>query len=201
MRTPRPRTLLAAALTAAALVAGPAGIAEAATWSHTDATGDVVDLQFPDRDSAPVETPAPDRAVGDITKVRASHTARRVVLRIAMRQSLAPDGWAIVGTVRTERRTYAVRFVRDSRTRAYWVSKNPDSTDYTVPCRGLSKKIDSGAGTVQFSVPRSCLGNPRWVRVNMSVYDYDGPLRTYVDDGLDNGGWERVPLSPRIRRG
>lgn len=201
MHIPRIRSLLAAAATSGLLVAGTAGGATAGTWSHTDPAGDVLALDFPDPHSAPVETPQPDRTTGDITRVRVQHSARKVVLVLAMRQALAPDGWGIVGTVKTERRTYAVRWIRDSRTRKLWLVKNPDGNDVVVACRGLAKKVDNRAGTVRFSVPRSCLGNPRWVRANLSVYDYDGPTRTYADDGLDAGGWERVPLSPKVRRG
>jgi hypothetical protein len=56
-----------------------------------------------------------------------------------------------------------------------------------VRCPGLRTKRDVGRDTLLLSVPRSCLGNPRWVRAGVVLYtphpDVD---HMRVDDGFSD---------------
>ena len=53
-----------------------------------------------------------------------------------------------------------------------------------IRCAGFDHTIDYTANTVQLSVPRSCVGNPRWVEVNyVGLGNVDARLRNaYGDD-------------------
>lgn len=201
MHTPRLRSLLVAAVATSALVAGSAGAAGAGTWSHTDATGDVLAVDPVQNDAT--TTPAPDRATGDIRKVVIKHTARKVVVRVGMRAWLTGRGWAVVGHIVTPRTRYEVRGIRPSdKGRKFVVLVHkPGPREKSLRCRGLAATENAAGGVLTFTVPRSCLGAPKWVRVNASTYDWDGPERTFADDGMDDVGWIKQVLSPKIRRG
>ncbi|GAA4102148.1 hypothetical protein ACFFOS_04300 [Nocardioides kongjuensis] len=187
-------------LSAAPLLSS-AGVAVADTWSHADATGDVLDLALFDGDVTGT-TPAPDRAEGDIQAVVVKHTRRDVRVRTAMRALPAARGWVTVGHVVTPRGRYEAR--------AIWLVKGgrvlvlvrkPGRKETVRRCDGLRGVYDRSAATVAMRIPRSCLGNPRWVRVNVSVYDWNGDSSTLADDGMDATGWEQQVLSPKVRRG
>ena len=80
-----------------------------------------------------------------------------------------------------------------------------------VKCRGLRHTIDYQAETVRISVPRSCLGRPRWVRVGaktssfseaQEVFRFDDALPTGEDATRDPTVPPDAPtFGPRLRRG
>lgn len=186
---------------AVALLLGSAGLASADSWSHTDATGDVLDLALADHDVTGTSA-VPDRAEGDIHTVAVKHARSQVRIRTLMRALPVGRGWVTVGHIVTPRARYEVRGVFLSEGgRALVLVRKPGRKETATRCAGLRGVFDRSSGLVGMRVPRSCLGNPRWVRVNVSVYDWNGDASTYADDGMDPVGWEQQVLSPKLRRG
>lgn len=74
-----------------------------------------------------------------------------------------------------------------------------------VDCPGLSAAFHDTRDRVTWSVPRSCLGSPRWVRPGVSLLRFPGAsgLRSLFDDGLRRGldPAQPIGLGPRIPRG
>ncbi|WP_408895993.1 hypothetical protein ACJ5H2_13870 [Nocardioides sp. R1-1] len=185
----------------ATLLVGSGGVAAAQTWTHTDATGDVLDLTLSDHDVVGA-APAPDRAEGDVHTVVVKHTRGKVKVRTAMRALPAARGWVTVGHIVTPHGRYEARaiFLVEGG-RSLFLVRKPGRKESLARCSGLRGVFDRTGGTVSLRVPRSCLGNPRWVRVNVSVYDWNGDFSTYADDAMDPAGWEQQVLSPKLRRG
>ncbi len=67
-------------------------------------------------------------------------------------------------------------------------------------CRQASApSFDQGSGVVRVTVPRSCLGDPEWVRVGAGLASYtslDGDL--YVDDAQSDVIRHEFTLGPRL---
>jgi hypothetical protein len=191
---------LAALTSAAALTVAGMSPASAAFWAHNDAVGDVVSYTWTEDsgDSGPVRAPA--NTDTDITRFTAKHTARRVVLTMTLRDITAASGVAY----------YEIR----TGTRRYWAQQRLGTNreqgpafyfESPVSCSGVRRSVDRTTERAMVSIPRSCLGRPRWVRVGASA-DHATDTRTKdtyrFDDALRDGGrgFELV-LSPRIRRG
>ena len=82
-----------------------------------------------------------------------------------------------------------------------------ERTRLTVKCGGLDHTVDYANDTVEFSVPRACVGEPRWVEAAYSgigtaeEQTEDGVIyHNYRDNALNAGhtynGWTQ-----RVRRG
>ena len=64
-----------------------------------------------------------------------------------------------------------------------------------VTCKGLRHSIDYDRATVVASIPRSCLGNPKWVKVGVQSGSTSDFNTFYLDDALTNG---TVGLNPKV---
>lgn len=200
-------------LTALCLVTTPlatAGSAGAETWSRGDARGDVV-LVPADEDATEV-TPAPTNAAADITRISVRHDARRVVVTLRVRD-LRPGG--ILGSVRVLTRDRDLTFgsVHTDELRATFLENTTEEgSGEEVECRGDRMSVQPRHGRVRVVIPRSCLGDPRWVRVGavlghgFSLDDEDRPyhLDSAIGRGVGADLWSsgRLPVSRhRVRVG
>jgi hypothetical protein len=71
-------------------------------------------------------------------------------------------------------------------------------------CPELRHRIDYARDLVALSVPRSCLGDPSWVRVNMTnllapLEDPTGDGRIFVDNPHNHRPWSEA-FTPRLYR-
>lgn len=183
-----------------ALLFSSAGLASAQRWVHADPSGDAVTLI--DDESTP--TVAPDQKQGDVVQTTISHTRTKVVIRVRMR-AVPRDDWMAFGVVRTPRATFDLMQMKLGGGRHFAITKGDGDRD--VRCAAKSSRIDRTA--LVFTVPRSCLGNPRWIRAGVGVVTFDGSfldeseeeLATYADDALRRSIGDDIRLSPRLRRG
>jgi hypothetical protein len=203
----RPTRTLAALTSAAALTVAGMSPASAALWAHDDAVGDVETYTYTwdnkGNETVSGPNPSPANTNTDITRVTVRHGARRLVLSTALRDITTNSG-AVVYNIRTDNRAYAVqqRLGTDRSLMAFDFSRlNGDP----IRCSGVRRSVDRTTEKAVVSIPRRCLGRPRWVRVEAHAFRYS-ETRTgstaQFDWGLsDEMNPDRMTFSPRIRRG
>lgn len=163
-----------------------------------------------------VETDGVTRDLTDITGISARHhrSGVDVVVRFADLQHSSTQ--TVTATIATPRRTFAVsRSVE--RSPGYGSSLSvvepppdlpPGECGYffagppSVPCKGLRTRVDVRRERVSFHVPRTCLGDPAWVRAGADTYDLGVDVNYYDDWSTVPGesGYPQ-PLGRRVRLG
>jgi hypothetical protein len=191
-------------LLAGALVAIPS-TAEAQMYVHQDARGDM------DETSKSGWPAAPEQVNGDIIRMRAWHTAKRVRVRLVFAE-LKPgsDVW-VAAHFRFWTNEHVVR---DVHLEAYpghwkgtiWMTRFRDGAQ--VRC-STHWAFDFAQNVVVFGLPRRCLSQPRWVQISAasSTAVWDGQGMAWPPSYADNA--QRTNLatsnylnpSPRIFRG
>ena len=192
MKPVRSAALVAAV---AAIVLAPTA-AQAKSWSHDDTTGDVFSAPY----NSESFTPAPDRVVGDVTGSTIRHKRHTIVMQLQYRDLEVGsefDGHVFAVQTPTMRRVVTLVAASAFPNGRVRVTK---PNNKAVTCR-VPHKIDYTLNTATVVVPRSCLGNPRWVRVSMAGAEFTGFRASdtmWVDDALSSG--TTGTFSPRIRR-
>jgi hypothetical protein len=208
------------------VLAAPAAHAE--TWSARDARGDAETLTF-SPDPAPcgtsTVTTSPDTTRQDLSGIRVEHGSDDIEVRLRMRDLarrdhgtswyvhlLTPHGAYVVDVLPAQRGEPAQPFLSEE-------PELPETTDpavcgYTatsvgVPCRHLGVRLDPRSDQVELTVPRSCLGRPRWVRVGADVLGaFSGSAETgftltrdeWRPQGTTVSGYP-PPYGPRVHAG
>jgi hypothetical protein len=181
------------ALAGLALIAVPA-TAHAQTYRHTDARKDVVRVT----DSADRHRLAPRVQDADITKVRFTHAGSTVTARLSLRKVTDRTNY-LVGSLRTPKGRFDVMATVDTGEITLLTGSGR-----TVACADASVHASKPKDQVTLRIPRSCLGDPRWVRVGVGVVVVKSSAATYfADDALRSRAINdsRLTLSPRVRRG
>jgi hypothetical protein len=198
--SPRHGARLAALLVPACLALPTAAHAEKVVTE--DAVGDVLSLsQSEDLADA---VPAPDYAGVDVVRTAVAHGAQR--LRVSVRfRSLERDPFQFtIMHVSTPQGGYDIQVerLRDKPVTSLARGRND------VDCRGLKTKVDLVAETVTTSLPTSCLGAPRWVKVGVGAValaaDQASPelAAAYADDAHRDGEIrDRIAPGPKVHRG
>lgn len=155
--------------------AAPAPLPSRATT--TDVAGDV-------RVIGPngVGAKAPTRRMGDVRTVQITHTRTAVKLRMTyVALGRVGTDHLHVFAIRTPRRSYEVQVYA---TAGSWKGTPVlFARNGATPRCAISRNIDYPRRTITVSVPRKCLGTPRWIQAGggMSA-SYNGAR--YADDGL-----------------
>ena len=193
-------TLLGGAMLAAVLA--PAGTAYAAGLTVTDGTADVWETST--NDGVYVASAQVDNV--DVESLRVRHLTNRIVVNASYVELAKGDEVPLlVSTVLRFDDGPALTIMVDTYHRAAG-----DSVLYNrrgeVRCGGFDATIDYAADTVELSVPRNCVGGPRWVEANyVSLASVEDPETesgwvNYRDNALTTGsgagGW-----TERVRRG
>jgi hypothetical protein len=193
---------------AGALILGSAAMApaQAQSWHHGDAAGDVTTGTCDASDNC-TDAVDPALKVPDVTRFVADHRARRVNV-YARYADLTSSGT----------RLHIVRFVTNEGVRRHlnWVTYNGntvameldrDSDGNKVACRGIRRTADYAANTVTISVPRACLSSPRTVRVgfgSVAMGNMSDETQNYAyDDAVLSGSAANTSdlvLGPVLRR-
>jgi hypothetical protein len=196
------------ALTAAAvavLVLAPTA-AHAESKVHRDPAGDVASFNLSDsnpdsEDFTP--TPAPTQSDGDITSIRVTHLARTVRVSLAFHE-LNRSG---LGKF-FEYRVRSNKGVRDLEVSAFsgsWAGDHSltDNDGDNVRCKGIRHRIDYVRNTALVVIPRSCLGDPRWVRVAaVSGSVAEDHTTFFIDDARSSNYFgEKYVYGPKVRKG
>jgi len=184
------------ALTLTALVA-TALPAVAAQTLHDDATGDVVLLGIEDDNV----TPQPSWRQGDIKKIRATHGAHRVRVRLTMREVRRRTSNSFFVRVRTATRRFEVAgFTAEELPRGVWFLISPNGQPRRCP--RLEHHVNYGSEAVRISVPRRCLGGPARIRVGAGAQtSIDAAEQTRLDDAYSSGQVDHITFGPWMRRG
>ena len=197
-------TRVAAGVLAGAVVATPVS-AHARTYVHPDARGDMVEMSVYPRD------PKPDETKGDILRIRVRHTARRIQVRVVFADLVqSPDILYLTGVVFRSNKVRRVVQIesRPQNWRGTAVMYAGKQYAYPVRC-AIHRSHDFVHNVAVFGFPRSCMHNPRWIRVRIQVTTAvpldetvgvppvleDDAFRTSIGPDIPS------PLSPRIRRG
>lgn len=164
----------------AAAVLLPMAPVHADTIRHRDAQRDMSRRLY---DTA---SRAPSAAVGDIMRVSIKHTATRVKVAARFRE-IKRSGTFNFGVLMQTSEAPVVEAILTG-------SGGADLTNISgliMPCADLRQKRNFARDTMMLSIPRSCLGNPLWVKVNPygRRYVLSGPNKgIYTDLALRNGG-------------
>lgn len=188
------------AVVAAAALAATTAPAHADSHVSRDARGDVVQLAAADDES--LAEPAPGRKEGDVLRMRVTHGERAVHATIRYHRLSKPRGDDLglhLLSLKTSKGRLADAVVVTDR-------RNPQGDviwawgDAPRTCPGLRTHIDYAADRVRLTVPRSCLGEPRWVRGGGGGSLMQGET-LYGDDALLDGSLRReARLGPRVYR-
>lgn len=214
IRTPRRLALLAAALPLVLVPLATTGAAEAATWQHRDATRDVLRLSM--TEDVEDGRPDPADASADIRRIAVRHTGSQVRIDLGYRDLRGGDSMLAASLV-TPGGRYELTAMRSPDLRMLMLmpvdadgSASGSSEEEYTDCRGKRIRYDAKKDTITVAIPRSCLGDPEWVRVgaifiagNLTTLEDDSPL--FYDDALRKGGGLRAmggpKLGPKVRVG
>ncbi|HYU83746.1 MAG TPA: hypothetical protein VEK80_02985 [Kribbellaceae bacterium] len=180
-------------LTAVALAT--AAPASADTVRHRDAAHDVVKFDG-DR-----ETTVPAVTEGDVRRVTVAHTSGRLVVKLKYAELSRTNRWVAVAVVRTSAgKEFEVALVATSR--IGWKGKLTVSRagGSVVACPGADRRVDYAVNTVRFSVPRGCLGDPRWVKVGVAHVRFVSEFRIFGDDAFSATVGNDLAFTRRLYR-
>jgi hypothetical protein len=151
----------------------------------------------------------------DITRTVVTHGPRRVRIAVKLRDLRAATDALITVYLRTPRVDYMIFLFRGPKGHAVASLENPNLED--TRCRGMRASVSLRRDRYVASVPRRCLGRPRWVQamIQASYLDYTGDpgspdftVNYHVDDArLDGkvavafGPGSRKGYTPRLYRG
>ena len=170
--------------------------AQAGSYARPDAANDVSSSTG---DGPFVRTPS--RIEGDIRSSAVAHAPRRVLVAIGFGQlTQTTELTGHIFRLRTNRGK--VRWVTVVAGPGHWAGRTvmQKPSGRRVKCR-LGTSIDYAADRVRVSIPRRCLGGPRWVKVGIGVVSAEGET-FYADDALTDGIIRANPVyGPLVRRG
>jgi hypothetical protein len=178
----------------------------AASKTVRDTTGDTYSVAG----DTPVRASS---AIGDIVSVRTTHRARTVVVVVRARDQAGAANVAGV-QIRTANRGRDYNLVGMAGGGMKMVDLSRGANGKSLTCRGLRMAFKVAQNTVRAEIPRSCLGNPRWVRTGVMLMSSDTGFASDEDSGfLDVAGLDVVtpsmwndddaplPFGPKVRRG
>jgi hypothetical protein len=185
---------------AVALALASPTVAHADSRTLVDARGDVWAMDTPEGDQ-PAQVP--DRLQGDILSTVFAHKSRQVVVRTKFAQL---DRWGFFSIMAIKLRTntgmlrriglYAGPDRETNRWRGILIRGNGR------PMRCASHQIDYDAEVAEIRIPRSCLGNPRWVQGSLAAGTVSRSGTFFADNPLNDGPTARLPdFTGRILRG
>ena len=168
--------------------------------SHTDATGDVQSVAV-DTQGTPtgVVTAEPTATNGDITSVHAANGARKVkvVLHFADLHQ-AGDAQAFSVLIATPK---MARLAVVAAKPGHWDGKAILANVHGKKVRcSVGHKISYAHRKVVVKVPRSCLGQPKVIKVGSRSFIGEGSKLFFDDAYAAAGPLSPYSLSPRIRR-
>lgn len=184
---------------AAVLVLAPTA-AEAKSYVRSDPSGDVVEANT----SSNATTKVPARTDGDIVRSAVVHGKGRVTMAVSFRDLVAPttsdDGVVHIFRVGTNKKRIREFEVVTTGAHPGGVVEVTKGNGNRATCRGVAKSVDYTKNTVRLSVPRRCLGRPKWVHVGIGSIKFTSP-NAFADDAATNGYLgNQVKWGPRVFR-
>jgi hypothetical protein len=150
--------------------------AYAASKTVRDATGDVYSLTG----ETPTKATGPD---GDITSVTTIHRRREIRVKVRARH-LSLDQTLLFAKVRTGP-TGPAYFFNGTADIGMRIAIMVKGQEHFVVCPGIRMAFHAAQGYVMAVIPRSCLGNPRWIRVGAALATTDSLIASLADEDSD----------------
>lgn len=188
----------------------PSATASTAARAHSvsdrDAARDVVKSDYDGfQDRTAETTPVPDRARDDVTETTLTHGTARVGVGIKfvelerVRRGADGEDWLSVKLETNVGTRWTLTL--------YTTAKRPDGVtefyrgnDELVRCP-VRSSIDYRDNRIMVTLPRRCIGNPRWLQFRVLAYATEGNLTLYSDDALRDGALVGDLIeSPRLYR-
>ena len=170
--------------------------ANADKYVAADTTDDVVKLA-----SDNSTTPQHGRTEGDIIRTTVRHRAKRVVITMRFAELSAVGlGDLHIFAIRSNKLN---RVIGVDTGPGHWGGKVVVEKPNGKKVSGCNARrtVDYTANTATVSVPRSCLGKPRWVKVAMQHGTFVTEDDLYVDDAHTNGRiFSYFVYGPRVYR-
>lgn len=150
--------------------------------------------------------PAPENLTADVVRTTVDHRASRLRVRLDLRDLGRSRTYFAVLEVRTP----DGRFVVETENLGRRPEVDMRRRSGAIECRRLRSAGDQASSRVTVTIPTSCLGDPRWVRVGAGVASVetvtsaDGAEEMVVlaDDAHRAGEVrERIAPGPKVRRG
>ena len=173
-----------AGVTAAAMAVPTSAAGAASSWrvSLADPAGDVLAIGEGEDEEW---TSAGDMPTADVVDAAVQHRRSNVVVRMHFADLRREDP-----------AFYTAMIVTPDKFRGAFVETRPgrwggrhtlvNGSYGTVRCRGFQHSVDYVVDTVTMTLPRRCLGRPRWVRVSMSNYMFRGDSEATFQEITDN---------------
>ena len=128
---------------------------------------------------------AGDLPAADVRRAVVRHGRNRVVVKMTftdLRRAEPQFYWATIAS----RRQFGALLVSTGLGRFKGRHQLVNGNFADVKCPRLSHRIDYAADRVTMSVPRSCLGRPRWVRVDLTNAMFRGETEADFQEITDN---------------
>jgi hypothetical protein len=183
---------------AAGLTLAAAGPAAAQNLTHLDQRGDVRSFDMQTEE----EALAPKMKNGDIVRTVLQHRQHRIAVRIKFvdltRAGFRGDVIRVVTNAGVRREVSTMAGPGMWRGEAEMMRPNGQS----VEC-DIKLGMDYDKNVVTLSFPRTCVKDPRWVRIGVASFWLQMKTeKAYVDDAQRDGKFnENIKLSPRLKRG
>ncbi len=174
---------------------GPMGVAQADSALRRDARGDVVVVV----DNTPNRVVKRNR-YADITQFRVTHDRTRVRVSMQVRNLKRRD-FNFNANIRTPRARFVFNLAKYGPVNQALLL---DAQGDPMRCRGARHKVSYRRNLLAFSLPRTCLARPRWVRaggvltVAGNSGEYDHVDLSHRRDGVEGLG--DIPVGRRVRR-
>lgn len=200
----RSAAAIGATTIALGLTAGLASSAYAERLAHQDAAGDIHKTTW-DSEGDTTDVPARNAAQPDIRRVVVRYQQNRILIRVKHTELSRRAGRYDVLRLRTPMGGASGSFlVREAG--AWQGIGGFYRLDDRRPCAGVVHRFDYEHDLTTWSVPASCFGSPRWVRIGMSgrLAGPNTPEKyvLYGDSAFATGDpATENTLSRRIRRG
>jgi hypothetical protein len=184
-------------------------VAHAERVETTDPAADVVSLGPTEQGGGDLDNlvPAPENLTADVVRTVVDHAASRVRVRLDLRELGRSQVYFAVLQVRTATGTFEVETSHLGRRPEVEMTRRSRA----VECPRLRAVSDRSSARATITIPTSCLGSPRWVKVGAGVASIedvttaDGVEQAVVfaDDAHRAGtiGDEDLAKGPKVRRG
>ena len=173
--------------------------------TRTDPVGDVVEVMDPEDDGQGFARLRPAWKHGDIRSLRVDHAPRRVYAALSYRNINPKLDTEQFLVFRTGQGQWSLSFnhtgSRIEPFSRFWYN---DARDAIARCPRLRIDINVAEDRVRVTVPRGCIGRPRWVRVGAQTFglgDDDALRRGRNENNVDSYAAPPPVLSPRLSRG
>ncbi|KRE93680.1 hypothetical protein ASG76_14715 [Nocardioides sp. Soil774] len=199
-------TRLLTALAPAVLLLPTAAHAEQLTTD--DAVADVVTVGPTEEGQGDLANlvPTPDNLTADVVRTVVDHAQRRLRVRVDLRELGRDKQHFAVLSVRTPTGTFEV----EADDLGHRPKADMTRRGRSVECPRLRAVGDRASSRVTVTIPASCLGGPRWVRVGVGVAvlttatNAEGveEVAVLADDAQRAGDVrDRIALGPKVHRG